>query len=116
MARCDPRRGPQLSGNASPHPFSHCVQWFAGLRGWSYRIPGPPQLLVLLFLASAAIVALTFRFTRRAASWLRLGSAGILMASALVIAIYPFSPTFQVGRLEATVLDVGQGDSVLVVS
>ena len=38
------------------------------------------------------------------------------MASALVIAIYPFSPTFQAGKLEATVLDVGQGDSVLVVS
>lgn len=97
-------------------PFLEFVQWFADLPRWSYRIPGPPQLLVLVFLVSAASIIVTFRFNRRRAHWMRLGFAGILMASAVVIASYPFSPTLQMGKLEATVLDVGQGDSVLVVS
>ena len=97
-------------------PLLRFVEWFASLPRWSYRIPGPPQLLVLVFLVSAAIIALTFRSDRQAARWGRLGLVGILMASALVIAIYPFSPRIRAGRLEATVLDVGQGDSLFVVS
>lgn len=34
----------------------------------------------------------------------------------LLIAIYPFSPKWSPGKLELTVLDVGQGDSLFVVS
>ena len=35
---------------------------------------------------------------------------------AVVIATYPFRPSVRPGDLEVTVLDVGQGDSILVVS
>ncbi|HWZ25792.1 MAG TPA: hypothetical protein VN037_10970 [Verrucomicrobiae bacterium] len=41
---------------------------------------------------------------------------GVLAATGLVIAVYPFSPRIAGGKLEVTVLDVGQGDSLFVVS
>jgi len=34
----------------------HVVQWFAHSPGWSYRIPGPPTWLVLVFLVAGAEV------------------------------------------------------------
>ena len=48
-----------------------------------------------------------------------MGLAGFgvaLMLTATVIAVYPFRPTLSSKNLEITVLDVGQGDSILVVS
>ena len=41
---------------------------------------------------------------------------GLLEACSLVIASFPFSPTWSAGKLELSVLDVGQGDSLFVVS
>ena len=41
---------------------------------------------------------------------------GLLAATGIVIATYPFSPRVAGGKLEFTVLDVGQGDSLFVVS
>jgi len=41
---------------------------------------------------------------------------GVLAAAALVIAAYPFSTQIAGGKVEVTVLDVGQGDSLFVVS
>src|SRR6185437_12458642 len=37
-----------------------------------------------------------------------------VLALACLVSIYPFAPNLHVGRLEATVLDVGQGDSIFV--
>src|SRR6185437_5381551 len=37
-----------------------------------------------------------------------------LLASAVVIATHPFEPSLARGKLEAAVLDVGQGDSIFV--
>jgi competence protein ComEC len=39
-----------------------------------------------------------------------------LLGCSLIIALFPFSPTMSAGRLELSVLDVGQGDSLFVVS
>ncbi|MGC1417075.1 MAG: DNA internalization-related competence protein ComEC/Rec2, partial [Candidatus Acidiferrum sp.] len=94
----------------------HIVQWFALFPRWSYRIPGPPAWLVLVFLGAAVFLTAT---ARRGNSWSGWGSRialGILALSALVIAIYPFTPRWSKGKLELTVLDVGQGDSLLVIS
>ncbi len=41
---------------------------------------------------------------------------GVLAATGLVIAVHPFSPRIADGKLEVTVLDVGEGDSLFVVS
>ncbi len=40
--------------------------------------------------------------------------AQVVLAAAALIAAYPFAPRLNRGRLEITVLDVGQGDSIFV--
>jgi competence protein ComEC len=94
----------------------HVVRWFAHLPGWSYRIPGPPAWLVIVFLASGVFLALTARISFSWRGWASRCAAGVLALSALAIAIFPFAPRWAAGKLELTVLDVGQGDSLFVVS
>ena len=40
----------------------------------------------------------------------------MLCRCATLVALFPFSPQWSPGKLEATILDVGQGDSIFVVS
>jgi competence protein ComEC len=92
------------------------VQWFAHFPRWSYRIPGPPLWLIVLFFAAAILLATEMRLKhplRRAMFW---GLCVAFIACALTIAVYPFGEKWTKGRLELTVLDVGQGDSLFVVS
>jgi competence protein ComEC len=94
----------------------HVVHWFAHLPKWSYRIPGPHLWIVVVFftiaLLLAAILRLAHPWRRQAASGLGAG----LLACALLIALFPFSPAWSAGKLEISVLDVGQGDSLFIVS
>jgi competence protein ComEC len=101
------------------------VEWFSRWPHVSYRIPGPPAWLFLAFivafvcLAVAARAAAARRLGRIAkrqlappiapAEW---GSALVLVALAIVVAWYPFPPNLPRGKLELSVLDVGQGDSI----
>jgi competence protein ComEC len=92
------------------------VQWVAHFPGWSYRIPGPPVWLVCLFFLAALLLATALRGTH---SWKRkmlVGTGGALALGTLTIAIHPFAPKWAKGKLELTTLDVGQGDSLLIVS
>src|SRR5258708_7448499 len=94
----------------------HVVRWFAHFRSWSYRIPGPPFWLVLLFFATALLLAAEMRLKhplKRTVLW---GLRIAFVMCALTIAIYPFGEKWTKGKLELTVLDVGQGDSLFVVS
>lgn len=93
----------------------HVVGWFAQVPRWSYRIPGPPSWLVAVFLLAALLLAVTARipnFWRGAER----GVAVVMELSALTIVIFPFAPRRSDGNLELTVLDVGQGDSLFVVT
>jgi len=94
----------------------HIVHWFARLSKWSYRIPGPHSWIVIAFFIFALLLAATLRFAhpwqRRIAS----GLGGGLLACSLLIALFPFSPVWSAEKLEMSVLDVGQGDSLFVVS
>jgi competence protein ComEC len=92
------------------------VQWFAQFPRWSYRIPGPPAWLVVVFLAAGVLLVATARGSSFWHRWASRSAAGVLAVSALTIAIYPFAPRWSEGKLELTVLDVGQGDSLFVVS
>ena len=94
----------------------HVVQWFAHFPRWSYRIPGPPVLLVVVFLTAGVFLAMTARSSHSWSRWVSRSAAGVLGLSALTIAIFPFSPRWSAGRLELTVLDVGQGDALFLVS
>lgn len=94
----------------------HIVDWFARFPRWSYRIPGPPFWLIVLFFTAAAAMCFAIRAIRLRPRW-TVRIAGIaLAASAFAIATFPFSPSWSPGKLELTVLDVGQGDSLFVVS
>ena len=101
------------------------IEWFSRLPRVSYRVPGPPVWLALAFFAAFAALAhvarataarRTNRVARRqlappiaAAEW---ASAVVLAALTVLVATHPFRPNLARGRLEVTVLDVGQGDSI----
>ncbi len=101
------------------------VEWFSRLPHVSYRIPGPPAWLWLAFFAAfvalaagarAAAARRNNRIARRQLSppiapieW---ASAAVLAALTVLVATHPFRPNLDRGRLEVTVLDVGQGDSI----
>jgi competence protein ComEC len=92
------------------------VHWFAMLPQGSYRIPGPPGWLVATFFV-LLIVMITGM--RGVLGWQRkfVGAVALAwMISAAMMASYPFRPTWSKDSLELAVLDVGQGDSLLVVS
>lgn len=103
------------------------VRWFSRLPRASWRIPGPPHWLLLAFmvaLISLAIAAWS-QAQRRAPTIgnpssspaMRIAervAALALLPLAVLIAIYPFAPSLHAGKLEATVIDVGQGDSIFV--
>jgi len=92
------------------------VDWFARFPRWSYRIPGPPFWLIMLFFAAAATMCFAARGICIRARWPWRIVGIVLAASGAAIATFPFSPSWSAGKLELTVLDVGQGDSLLVVS
>jgi competence protein ComEC len=94
----------------------HFVQWFAHFPRWSYRIPGPPLWLILLFFALAILLAVVMRLEHSLRVNVVWGLRGVFIACALTVAAYPFGERWTKGKLELTVLDVGQGDSLFVVS
>jgi competence protein ComEC len=77
----------------------------------AYRVPGPPAWVLAAFYILLVLVALaaTSRH-RRSAMVLSIPLAALLLISAT----YPFAPRLTFGTLEASVLDVGQGDSIFV--
>jgi competence protein ComEC len=94
----------------------HVVGWFAGFGSGSYRIPGPPVWVVSVFFASGILLAAAIRAEKGSWRWFaRAAMVGMLLAAA-VIATYPFAPKVERGDLEVDVLDVGQGDSILIIS
>jgi competence protein ComEC len=103
------------------------VEWFSRVPRVSYRIPDPPMWLMLVFfgalvtLAAAARTAAARRQGRLARRQLsppiaplEWASTIALAALAVLVASHPFRPHLANGKLEVTVLDVGQGDSIFV--
>jgi competence protein ComEC len=87
------------------------MHWFAQLPWASTRVPSPPAALLFGFFGAALILSAAI-LTNRRWGW-RIGLTAVLLLASLIV-IYPFSAQFQRGRLEVTVLDVGQGDSIFV--
>ena len=87
------------------------THWFAQLPSASVRVPSPPTALLIAFLTVALCLSAAILTRRRWTS--RIVLVAVLVLSALIV-VYPFSPRLQRGRLEVTVLDVGQGDSIFV--
>ena len=92
----------------------HAVQWLIGLiahsNGADLRVPGPMLGRILGALLCILVCCWT---ARRARIWL-LPSAALLTAAVLLV-WWPHAPLSHAGKLEVTAIDVGQGDSILVV-
>jgi competence protein ComEC len=88
------------------------VRWFAAWHRASYRVPGPSVATMALFVGLA--VALSAALRMRWKVWWPLGASAALVGVAATIATHPFAPSLAPQRLELTVLDVGQGDSLFV--
>ncbi len=88
------------------------VQWFSRWHSASYRIPGPSLIVFVVFAVFAIILSILIR-SRKNIYW-QLAALAPLLATAAIIATYPFAPRLSGNNLELTVLDVGQGDSLFV--
>ena len=75
----------------------------------NWRIPTPP-----LWLAFAVSLALVAAAMARARIW-RIAAAVPLTAFLMLLFWEPFPPAVRPGQLEMTAIDVGQGDSILMV-
>ena len=94
----------------------HLVSLFAAIPHGSYRIPGPPAWLMAMFFLALLLAAVALRLEKTLRRWHWIPLTLFIGLTAGAIATYPFRPSVNANRLEVTVLDVGQGDSILVVS
>jgi competence protein ComEC len=94
----------------------HGVDRVAQIPHSSYRIPSPPLWVVVLFFLFAVALAATLRIAPGQPSRPRRVFFVATLVMALLIATSPFPPRWHHGFLEFTTLDVGQGDSLLLVS
>src|SRR5258708_37750444 len=77
-----------------------------------WRIPDPDLMIVLVSVAGV-VSALAAVKGRR---WVVASGIAVLFVSASVAALYRPAPRIERGKLEVTAIDVGQGDSLLIVS
>ncbi len=89
------------------------VRWLGALRIADTRVP-TPQLGVILLGADALILAMVL--SRRRRWWIAAIGWVALALSAFWICAVPPHPQMRQGVLELTAIDVGQGDSILLVS
>jgi competence protein ComEC len=93
----------------------HAVLWavhlFAGSMTGDLRTATPSMVAIVLWMACSAAAIWVIRQQRLAVT-LSLGA----LAAAACIAILPHRMLYRTGTLEVTTIDVGQGDSLLVIT
>src|SRR6266851_39374 len=94
----------------------HIVQWFAHFPRGSYRIPGPPWWLIVAFFGVAVLLAAMTRSKQSPGHKLRRSLYAAWATCALAVAVFPLGSQWSKGKLEVTILDVGQGDALFAVS
>lgn len=94
------------------HGVTAFIHRLSGLQFADARVPGPSVVAVLLALMCLAVACWALR---RRNAWLAWVGVAALIAVPLVT-LRPQAPVLHAGVLEVTALDVGQGDSLLVVS
>lgn len=85
------------------------VDWHAALEP-NWRVPGPPLWLAVALPAALVAAALAVRSGRGRAA----ATAAVFALLALLF-VHPFPPEVTPGTLEVNAIDVGQGDSFLLV-
>ena len=94
------------------HLVRSLVDHLGHARFGDIRLPGPSPPAVILFCALLAFAIVGLRAKGQA--WVVAGAGAAVLL--LVVVLWPTPPDLYPGTLEVTALDVGQGDSVLVVS
>ena len=88
-------------------------QWAATVHArWEpkWRVPDPPLAALALFFLLLAWFCVALR---RQSRW-ALPAAALSVATLAVIAVHPFPSSIRTGSLEIAMIDVGQGDSILL--
>ncbi|MDE1163294.1 MAG: ComEC/Rec2 family competence protein [Acidobacteriaceae bacterium] len=94
------------------HFLQAIVGHAGGLSAAEWRLPGPDAVRVV---AACAAIAVACWALRAKARWAWSGAAVLAAAMAFAVLWLP-RPQFSAGLLEVTAVDVGQGDSLLVVT
>jgi len=102
---------PAAATAALLHSVTALIRTFAALRMADLRIPGPSPLAIVVFVTLLGFAIYAARLRRFAVPACLVALA--LMAAAVV---WPRPIERRAGRLEVTAIDVGQGDSLLVVT
>ena len=97
---------------AALHWTLGCLGWLSHLNVSQWRVPDPGWGLSLVA-ASGIVLALFAVRRRRSVAW---AGVALLFASAAAAAFFLAPPRIAPGKLEITAIDVGQGDSLLVIS
>jgi competence protein ComEC len=103
---------PVLVAGVALEMITGTVSWLGHLRVADTRVP-TPGVTVILVSGSALALAMILAKRRR---WLTVAGLAALVFSAVWIARVPPRPQVRLGVLEITSIDVGQGDSILLVS
>ncbi len=105
-------KAPALIAAVALRAISGTVQEFGGWRVADTRVP-TPELVIVLVALGALLLAMVLARRR-----LLLAAAGLVsvMVSAVWMCTVPPHPQFRSGVLEMTAIDVGRGDSILLVS
>ena len=88
------------------------VHWAGGLRLADLRVATPPDVVIVLVLAALGLAMLAIRRSRL----IVLAALAGVAATAAWVALVPPRPHVRPGILEVTSIDVGQGDSILLVT
>jgi competence protein ComEC len=105
-------RIPVTVAGISVQAMAGSVRWLGAMRIADARVPTPEPLLIL---AASLSLVLAMALARKKA-WLAASGLVFLFATALWISFAPQRPQLHRGVMEVTTIDVGQGDSILVVS
>jgi competence protein ComEC len=87
------------------------VHWAGGLRVADLRVATPPDAVIVVALGAIGLAMLTVRRSRVVV----FGSLVLVASTAAWVALVPPRPKLRPGILEVTSIDVGQGDSILLV-
>ena len=90
-----------------------CLDWLSSLHTAQWRMPNPDLIAVLAAVAGILIALIFVRWQQRIVA---AGGVVALFASAMFVAIHIPRPHIEPRKLEITAIDVGQGDSLLIVS
>jgi competence protein ComEC len=94
------------------HGITGSVGWLGGMRASEARVATPATAALVAFAVGFALAMILARRRRL----LAVAGLASVFASAAWIALVPRAPQLRPGVLEVTAVDVGQGDSLLVVS